>query len=314
MLALDGHTAQVMALSFSSSGQLLASAGWDGSVRCWELASGRQIRIVRTGNEHSTCVSFFPDGNTIAAGYFDTPGSTTHGYGNFAVFPLRPEANDGRDSIHPSRTWRIHNGQGIRQLAIFPNGARVATMAMNFSMDPFVRIWNVPDRTEIANLHELAKLEHFALRADGGELAAISSDGHVLLWHLPADAKPNKIDSVNLGEFPGDAVAYSPDGKTVVAALNGGQMYWWPPDGPAAGFLKRGHGSSSRALAFSPDGRNLLTGGGDGLIHLWDTASQTQRLTYDWQIGGIGCVAFSPDGLTAAAGGDGPILVWDTDE
>lgn len=314
MLALEGHSAQVVALCFSPNGRLLASAGWDGSVRIWELADGRPIRVVRTGNEHATCVSFFPGGSAIAAGYFDAPGSATHGYGNFAVFPLRPEANDGRDSIHPSRTWRIHNGQGIRQLAVFPEGVRVATMSMNYPMDPFVRIWSVPERNELFRLHEPTTLEHFALRGDGRELAAVSGDGKVLLWNLPATAGPNKIDSVNLGNFPGVAVAYSPDGDTVVAALGNGQMFWWPPHGPAAGFLKRGHGSSARALAFSPDGRHLLSGGGDGLIHLWDVVSQTQCLTYDWQIGGVGCVAFSPDGLTAAAGGDGPILVWDTDE
>jgi WD40 repeat protein len=313
MLALNGHSAQVTALSFSPDGQCLASAGWDGSVRLWDISAGHETRRVNTGNQHATCVSFFPDGETLAAGYFDPPGSAVHGYGNLAIFPRRHEVNDGLDSIHPSRTWRIHNGQGIRHLAIFPDGKTLATLCMNYSRDPYVRFWNVPDRKPVFNLHEESRLEQFALRPDGGELAAIAAGSQMLLWQLKADFEPVLIDNFTVVANLGEALTYSPDGQTVVATLHSGELFWWPPDGPRDGFVKHGHGCEARALAFSPDGRNILTGGIDGLIHLWDVASQTQRLTFDWQIGGIGCIAFSPDGLTAAAGGDGTILVWDLD-
>ena len=40
---LRGHTGEVEGLAFTPDGKLLASAGWDGTVRLWELPTGKEI-------------------------------------------------------------------------------------------------------------------------------------------------------------------------------------------------------------------------------------------------------------------------------
>ena len=44
---LEGHTATVSALSFTSSGQLV-SGSWDGSLRLWDLNTGTSTRRLTT--------------------------------------------------------------------------------------------------------------------------------------------------------------------------------------------------------------------------------------------------------------------------
>jgi WD40 repeat protein len=61
---LRGHRDRVTAVSFSSSGELLASGSLDHDVRLWDVASGEQVQLV----QHNTAVhdaQFSPDGRWL---------------------------------------------------------------------------------------------------------------------------------------------------------------------------------------------------------------------------------------------------------
>lgn len=312
MLFLEGHARQVMSLKFSPDGRWLASAGWDGSVRIWDVHAGKQFRCVRTNNPHATVVAFSPDGDTIVAGFVGVRGGGCVD-ANLAIFPRVPSDLDAPDYIHGRRGWRIQDGNGIRNVAIFPNGAMFSALC-GAANDRDIGFWNLPERTLNYSLRARKAIHQIALRPDGGELAALfQREACISLWQLVPGPKAELIDEVAIGGETGEAITYSPDGQTIVATLGSGKMFWWPPNGPESGMVKRGHGTPARALVFSPDGRTVLTGESDGLVRIWDAATQKQKLTYNWEIGEIGCADFSPDGLTAAAGGYGPIFIWDVD-
>ncbi len=65
------------------------------------------------------------------------------------------------------------------------------------------------------------------------------------------------------------AVAYTPDGKTLVTAGTDRLAKLW--DVAAAGVRAdlKGHEGAIRALAVSPDGKTIATGGDDRVIRLW---------------------------------------------
>ena len=98
------------------------------------------------------------------------------------------------------------------------------------------------------------------------------------------------------------AVAFSPDGKTLLTgSWDTTARLWDAATGrPLSSPLR--HRAGLRSVAFSPDGKTLLTGCRDGMVRLWDRVTG-QPIGPDWrQQGQVSAVAFSPDGKTLLIG------------
>jgi len=121
-----------------------------------------------------------------------------------------------------------------------------------------------------------------------------------------------RLKAVLSHESPVDAVAFSPDGKTV---LTGGDdrtaRLWDAASGQPIGQPIR-HGGVVFGVAVSPDGKTLLTGSRDKTARLWDAATG-QPVGSPLPHGGeVMAVAYSPDGRTILTGSmDGTARLWD---
>ena len=66
-----GHFEGINAVAVSPEGARVLSGGWDGSVKLWDVATGRLIHTFTAGTETVYSVAFSPDGAQFVAGYGD---------------------------------------------------------------------------------------------------------------------------------------------------------------------------------------------------------------------------------------------------
>src|SRR5579871_1559509 len=63
---LRGHEEPVVAMAFAPNGKLLATAGYDKTVRLWNLASGKS-QVFRRSDKPVLQLAFTPDGKTLGS-------------------------------------------------------------------------------------------------------------------------------------------------------------------------------------------------------------------------------------------------------
>ena len=100
------------------------------------------------------------------------------------------------------------------------------------------------------------------------------------------------------------AVAYSPDGKSVLSGSEDQTLKLWEVASGKEVRTFTGHRGVVTSVAFSPDGNLALSGSEDSTLRLWDVASGRELHTTESLGWKVTSVAFSPDGKFAMSGAD----------
>jgi WD40 repeat protein len=153
-----------------------------------------------------------------------------------------------------------------------------------------------------------------AFHPDGKVLATGGDDGGVFLWDITGD-KPKETAVIKAGDGVG-AIAYTPDGKTLLVATGGGgTLTFYDVTGKEpkqAGRLEEPH---TLALAVSQDGKTLARGAQNNTVQLYTLEGTPKRKkVLEGHAEQVTALAFAADGgILASCGKDGKLIVWDVE-
>ncbi len=287
------NTPQPLALTFLDGGRALAAAWADGTLCVWEAATGKQRHHLRVPREQFQVAAFSPDGALLASVAAD------------GMLRVR-DVTTGREWPRFARRKALgvpatvvafaHDG---RSIAIGYAGLPATTGFSGFSCFS-VPQYPSPAVPPIVQLVELASAcERDPIWPEG----LLATGFGQSTPQLPGTFSQPAVNPVT-------TLVFSPDGKTLAVASDGG-LRLWDLDADRERHRIASDLIASPAVAFTPDGKVLATASyGTLALHEARTGERLcEVLTHQ---GLVTAFAFAPDGKTLVTGSaDTTALVWD---
>lgn len=181
------------------------------------------------------------------------------------------------------------DGQPVHLVELGPDAATVAVASAGGTVS--IRRAHGDGRGDAQLAHE-AEVTALAFDAAGEHLVTRSGDRRVHVWRVRDGEPLMTLDP----EQPGRSVVFSPDGRQVVAAANGGAVTVWTWErGPDATRLLL-HDETVYSAAFGPNGKRVLTACADGAVRSWDLESAREPLVVTRHPDRVYLATFSADG------------------
>jgi hypothetical protein len=232
-------------------------------------------------------------------------------------------------------------GHNQNQVAVFtPDGKRLIATSWGGHQQAYpVHVWDVAKRERLRVLDDDVNDTPFTAvaLAPGGKTIALAAGwgrrneaGTVSLWDLASGDEVGRLTGLikgpvqpagpNFGAPLLQALAYSPDGRTLAVLVNGrvllvevaaGRVRDEIPFGSALEGRTDRPGMAVGALAFSPDGRTLAAGCPDGAVRRFDLRGGRELAPLPGHRGSVLALCWAPGGKRLQSYGmDGQSFAW----
>lgn len=238
-----GHSGAVIGLDVSPDGRVLATAGSDRTVRLWDTATQRELRVLIGHTKDLRQVRFAPNGRWLASA--------------------------GKDAT--VRVWEVESGRlqttltghrgGIEALAFSPDGRLLATGGL----DAAVVLWDVASGLKQAELvGHAARVYGVSFSSDGQRLASVGREGALIVWDVNTG---RSLQRTMVGKTR-HALAYSPDGRWLVHEGTDHTIVLLDlKQGTGASWA--GHKGLINDLRWASDSQTLVSASMDKTVRVW---------------------------------------------
>jgi WD40 repeat protein len=318
--SFPGQAGTVYVAMPSPDGKTLATGSHDGTIRLWEIDTGKLKNTLTVGTPVRT-LAFLPDGATLISAGHEDP--------NFIFWDVAAGKQKAKYTLPDTGAHvnRLRVSPDGRTLALVTNGT-APQMNAPYAVPPtaieeidgrMIRraqqqqngtllLWDLATNKVRATSANTNRMLDGEFSPDGSIFVTVggvyAQSGEIKLWGTGA-AKP-------LGELHGhkrwlEAVTFTKDGRLISAGgvnqpvqrgggtraiplgvteppsqqMEPGEMRAWNLAGLAANLELKGHSNSVTCAAFSPNSRLLATGGADKTVVLWDLAPTQKGLMPD---------------------------------
>ena len=334
---LENHGQKVNAVSYSPTGELIATGSNDRTIKIWNQ-QGKLLSTLTGHQDRVTALAFAPNGKFLASASADNTLKLwsidknkvqllqeMKGHQNWVTsVAFSPQSDaiasgsrDGKIKIWQLDGTNIHTlsaHQGwVNDVTFSPviankpanNRTQSSYLLASSGEDGKIKLWSVNEdiSKQIQNIQgDEARVTQLSFSPNGSNLATANENGIVKIWQV--------ADGSLLNYYPTKAeindLSYSPDGQFLATAEANGEVNIWNVDGIWQHTLN-GHGGQVLGLGFHPDGHTLASASTDKTVRIW----QVRQPTY-LADGGIYSIAVSPVSpeIFAATGWKGEIELW----
>ena len=283
----EGRSGTLTAIAITPDGRAAVSAGYDKTLRLWDLSTGQCLRTFEGHGRLVTTVAITPDGRAAVSGSDDKT----------------------------LRLWDLSTGQCLRTfeehydkvtaVAITPDGQRAVS-----GSGSTLQLWDLSTGQCLRKTLEghSRGVKAVAITPDGRAAVSAGGDNALRVWDLSTGQCLRTFEGHTAGVT---AVGITPDGRAAVSGSWDRTLRVWDLSTGRCLRTLEGHSSGVAAVAITPDGRRAVSGSWDHMLSVWDLSTGRCLRTFEGCALQVTAVAITPDGRAALSVSDEEALqLW----
>ena len=286
---LRGHKDHVNYVHISPDGNFIVSASNDGSIRIWDVYSGKCMQVLEGHTDIVSMALFSPNGKYIVSASKD---------GCIRIWDAK--TGECLQTLHGHK-------KGVSSISFSPNGKRLVST----SEDSTVKVWILSSgRCLHSYCGPVFSINSSSFGSDGKHIVSACYCG-AFIWEVSKDGPRKRIDLEGHTDNVNTAF-FSPNGKQVVTASKDKTIRIY---NALTGKCKRiltGHSEEVTFASFSPDGKYVISTSRDKKIRIWNSTSGKCIHIYDGHADDVTSASFVLDKpIIVSASFDWCVRIWE---